>query len=107
MMIQKSKLYKGISIKIIDNLNKGELDDIESLLDERQALLEEENSLLELKKILINDGILDIDKNIHKLLSENIDKVKCEIREHKRSERANNSYINFNKEKLNIFNQKV
>ena len=106
MMIQKSKLYKDISIKIIDNLNKGELDNIEGLLDERQVLLEED-SLLELKKILINDGILDIDKNIHKLLSENIDKVKCEIREHKRSERANNSYINFNKEKLNIFNQKV
>lgn len=106
MMIQKSKLYKDISIKIIDNLNKGELDNIEALLDERQVLLEED-SLLELKKILINDGILDIDKNIHKLLSENIDKVKCEIREHKRSERANNSYINFNKEKLNIFNQKV
>lgn len=106
-MIQISKLYKDISIKIIDNLNKGELDNIEYLLDERQALLEEENSPSELKKILINDGILDIDRSIHKLLSENIDRVKCEIREHKRSERANNSYVNFNKEKLNIFNEKV
>ncbi len=106
-MIQKSKLYKDISIKIIDNLNKGELDNIDRLLYERQVLLEEENSISELKKILINDGILDIDKNIHKLLSENIDRVKCEIREHKKSERVNSSYINFNKEKLNIFNQKV
>ncbi|MDK2562699.1 flagellar protein FliT [Romboutsia sedimentorum] len=106
-MIQKCKLYKDISIKIIDDLNKGKLDNIERLLDERQILLEKEDNSSEFKKILMNDGILDIDKNIHKLLSENIDRVKCEIREHKRSERANNSYINFNKEKLNIFNEKV
>lgn len=106
-MTKTAKLYKEISLEIIESINKSELYKIDELLNKRQEILENETSPQELKKLLIDDNILDIDKNIHKLLSENIDKVKEEIREHKVSQQVNSHYSYFNKEKLNIFNKKV
>ncbi|MGX4600755.1 flagellar protein FliT [Faecalimicrobium sp. JNUCC 81] len=101
------KLYKDISLEIIECINKSELDKVDSLLNKRQEILESEINKSELKKLLIDNKILDIDKKIHNLLNENIDKVKDEIKEHKVSKQANNNYSYFNKEKLNIFNKKV
>ncbi|MBO3446333.1 flagellar protein FliT [Clostridium sp. CCUG 7971] len=106
-MIEIVKLYEKISLEIIECINKSELDKVDSLLNKRQEILESEINKSELKKILIDKKILDIDKKIYNLLSENIDKVKEEIKEHKVSKQANNNYSYFNKEKLNIFNKKV
>lgn len=106
-MIKIAKLYKEISLQIIDMLNKDETEKIEELLNKRQEILEIGENPKELKKLLINDGILDIDKDIHKLLSDNISKIKNEIKEYKVTQRANNYYSHFSKEKLNIFNKKV
>lgn len=111
-MEELTKAYKEISLELITRLENGELDIIEKLLDNRQEILNqeilnEESNKKRFKDILVKQGILEIDNNISNLLNENIIKVKNEIREHKMSKQANNSYINFNKNKLNIFNEKV
>lgn len=111
-MEELARLYKEISLQLIIRLENGELDTIEKLLDNRQEILNqeilnEESNKKKFKDILVKQGILEIDNNISNLLNENIIKVKNEIREHKMSKQANNSYINFNKNKLNIFNEKV
>jgi hypothetical protein len=106
-MTNNAKMYREISLKIVEAINKEKLDVLDELFDKRQVILDKESDIEQFKKKLIEGGILEIDKNIHHLLSLNIDKVKCEIREHRVSKQANNSYISFNKEKINIFNEKV
>ncbi|MCR8746694.1 flagellar protein FliT [Romboutsia lituseburensis] len=105
--MENTKLYKEISLKIIKLFENDELDKIENLLDERQRILNLEFKNEKFKKILVNEGIIEIDKTIHNLLNESIDEVKREIQEYNVSKQANNSYMNFNKEKINIFNKKV
>lgn len=105
--MENIKLYKEISFEIIKLFENNELDKLENLLNKRQQILNEEIKNEKFKKILINEGIVEIDKTIHKLLNKSIDEVKQEIKEYKVSKKANNSYMNFNKEKLNIFNKKV
>lgn len=105
--MKNTKLYKEISLEIIKLFENDGLDKIEELLDERQQILNSEIKNEKFKKILVDEGIVEIDKTIHNLLNKSIDEVKREIQEYKVSKQANNSYINFNKEKLNIFNKKV
>ncbi|MGL5755008.1 MAG: hypothetical protein ACRCYC_06745 [Paraclostridium sp.] len=106
-MIEVTNTYKEISIDIIDRLEKQDFDNISELLDQRQKILESINDTKLFKSMLIEAGIKEIDEKIYNLLKENIFKIKFEIKEHKKSKKANNSYINFTKEKLNIFNKKV
>lgn len=105
--MENTKLYKEISLEIIKLFENDGLDKLESLLNKRQQILNVEVKNEKFKKILVNEGIVEIDKTIHNLLNESIDAVKREIQEYKVSKHANNSYMNFNKEKLNIFNKKV
>ncbi|SCI97523.1 Uncharacterised protein [uncultured Clostridium sp.] len=102
-----TKKYKQISLDIIDKLENNNTYDIDELLNERQKILDNVSDRKLFKQMLVEDGILEIDEKIHSLIKENIIKVKMEIMEHKKSKQANNSYINYNKENLNIFNKKV
>ncbi|MDU1539545.1 MAG: flagellar protein FliT [Paeniclostridium sordellii] len=102
-----TKKYKQISLDIIDKLENNNTYDIDELLNERQKILDNVSDRKLFKQMLVKDGILEIDGKIHSLIKENIIKVKMEIVEHKKSKQANNSYINYNKENLNIFNKKV
>ena len=106
-MEEATKKYKQISLDIIDKLEKNNTYNIDELLDERQKILDNVSDKKIFKQMLVEDGILEIDEKIHSLIKENIIKVKMKIMEHKKSKQANNSYINYNKEKLNIFNKKV
>lgn len=99
--------YKQISLDIIDKLENNNTYYIDELLNERQKILDNVSDRKLFKQILVEDGIFEIDEKIHSLIKENIIKVKMEIVEHKKSKQANNSYINYNKENLNIFNKKV
>lgn len=105
--MENANLYKKISLEIIEAINNENIDVLNELFDKRQYILEQEKDKEKLKEELIKCGILDIDNNIKILLSNNIDKVKTEIKEHKRSIQVNNHYIKNNKENLNIFNKKV
>lgn len=101
------KLYKSISLDIIKLFENNKLEELENLINKREKILKEETNNKVFKKTLIDDGIVDIDLTIKKLLSENVTKVKEEIREHRLSKKASNSYTYMNKEKINIFNEKV
>ncbi|CEP97139.1 flagellar protein FliT [Paraclostridium sordellii] len=106
-MKEFAKKYKEISLDIINKLETDDTYDIDGLLDKRQEILDNISDEKLFKQMLVEDGILDIDEKIHSLLKEKIIKVKMEIKEHKKSIQANNSYVNFSKKKLNIFNKKV
>lgn len=101
------ELYKTISLEIIKLLESEKVERLEELMNRREDILQEEENNKRFKDILINEGVLDIDLKIKELLSMNIDKVKQEIREHKLSKQANNSYVYTSKQKINIFNEKV
>lgn len=106
-MIELANKYKSISLDIINKLENNEIDQISDLLDKRQCILENVSDSKEFKTILLNENIIDIDKNIKSLLNKNMKHIKEEIKEHNKSKKASMSYINFSKEKLNIFNKKV
>lgn len=106
-MKEFAKKYKEISLDIINELEADDNYDIDELLDKRQEILDNINDKNLFKQMLVEDGILEIDGKIQSLLKEKIIKVKIEIKEHKKSIQANNSYVNFSKKKLNIFNKKV
>lgn len=101
------ELYKTISLEILKILESKNVEQLEELMQKRENILQQEEKNKKFKDILVNEGILDIDLKIKELLSENIDKVKQEIREHKLSKQANNSYIYISNHKINIFNEKV
>nr|WP_317331012.1 flagellar protein FliT [uncultured Romboutsia sp.] len=105
--MENVNLYKKISLEIIEAINNDNVDILNELFDKRQTILNQEKDKEKLKEELIKYGILDIDNNIKVLLSNSIDKIKDEIKEHRRSIHVNNSYIKNNKENLNIFNKKV
>ena len=56
---------------------------------------------------MIDIGIIDLDNTIKKLLHQNMIKTKLEIQKHRLSTITNNSYMNTNQQKINIFNAKV
>lgn len=101
------QLYKNISLEIVEAIKKDNIELLNTLLDKRQEILDNEYTNKQLIEKLIEEGIVDIDKEIQNLLYERIDKVKNEIKLHKKSMQVNNSYMNINKEKINIFYKKV
>lgn len=101
------ELYKKISLEIISAISNDEVDLIGELLDKRQSILDNEINKESLIESLKDNGIIEIDKNIQKLLEESISNIKSEIKNHKQSVRVNNSYTNNFKENLNIFYKKV
>ena len=100
-------LYKKITLEIIQCLKDENLDDLDTLFDKRQSILTEEEDNKNFKASMIALGIVDLDKNIKDLLHQNIINTKIEIQKHKLSTITNNSYINSNQQKINIFNAKV
>ena len=100
-------LYKEITLEIIQCLKDENLDDLDTLFDKRQSILTEEEDNKNFKASMIALGIVDLDKNIKDLLHQNIINTKIEIQKHKLSTITNNSYINSNQQKINIFNTKV
>ena len=100
-------LYKQISLEIIEAIKNDNIDILNELFDKRQSILNESNDKNSLKESFIKSDIVEIDNEIKNLLSKEIEKTKNEIKEHRRSIQVNNSYIQNNKENLNIFNKKV
>ncbi|WP_373600014.1 hypothetical protein [Paraclostridium bifermentans] len=99
--------YKEISLELIEKLKSNDVDNINEILDKRQEIIENVSDEKIFKDILIKDGIKDIDNQIHLLLEEKITEIKHRIKDHNKSKQANDFYMNFNKDKLNIFNKKV
>lgn len=100
-------LYKNITLEIIQCLKDDNIEVLEALFKKRQSILDEEKDNKQFKKSMINIGIIDLDKTIKDLLHQNMIKTKIEIQKHKLSTVTNNTYINNNQQKINIFNAKV
>ena len=105
--MDNASLYKQISLEIIDALENNNIDILNELFEKRQNILDKSEDINKLKDNLIKYEILEIDNKIKILLSKEIEETKNEIKEHRRSIMVNNSYIQNNKEILNLFNKKV
>lgn len=106
-MIELANKYKEISLDIVKKLKNKDGEDINGLLDIRQNILDYVTDSKKFKDILLKENIIDIDENIKCLLKEHMEDTKKEIKEYNKTKKANMSYINIGKEKLNIFNKKV
>ncbi|MCH1959569.1 MULTISPECIES: hypothetical protein [Romboutsia] len=106
-MKESIKLYKSVSLDILNKLKSSSLINIGDLFDKRQEILSNVLDFEAFKIQMIDEGILEIDREIHILLSDSIEKTKDEIKNHKLSNRVNTSYLSTKKENLNIFNKKV
>ena len=83
------------------------IEELEILFEKREKILQEEKNNKNFKDLMINIGIIDLDKTIKNLLNQNMIKIKLEIQKQKLSTITNNTYINNNQQKINIFNAKV
>lgn len=101
------KLYKKITLEIIQCLKDDKIEELEILFEKREKILQEEKNNKNFKNLMINIGIIDLDKTIKNLLNQNMIKIKLEIQKQKLSTITNNTYINNNQQKINIFNAKV
>ena len=101
------KLYKKITLEIIQCLKDDKIEELEILFEKREKILQEEKNNKNIKDLMINIGIIDLDKTIKNLLNQNMIKIKLEIQKQKLSTITNNTYINNNQQKINIFNAKV
>ena len=101
------KLYKKITLEIIQCLKDDKIEELEILFEKREKILQEEKNNKNFKDLMINIGIIDLDRTIKNLLNQNMIKIKLEIQKQKLSTITNNTYINNNQQKINIFNAKV
>ena len=101
------KLYKKITLEIIQCLKDDKIEELEILFEKREKILQEEKNNKNFKDLMINIGIIDLDKTIKNLLNRNMIKIKLEIQKQKLSTITNNTYINNDQKKINIFNAKV
>ena len=101
------KLYKKITLEIIQCLKDDKIEELDILFEKREKILQEEKNNKNFKDLMINIGIIDLDKTIKNLLNQNMIKIKLEIHKQKLSTITNNTYINNNQQKINIFNAKV
>ena len=103
--MDNARLYKQISLEIINAIENNNIDILNELFEKRQNILNNSEKINKLKDDLIKSEILEIDNKIKTLLSKEIEKTKIEIKEHIRSIMVKNSYIQNNKEILNLFNK--
>ena len=101
------KLYKKITLEIIQCLKDDKIEELEILFEKREKILLEEKNNKNFKDLMINIGIIDLDKTIKNLLNQNMIKIKLEIQKQKLSTITNNTYINNNQQKIKILNAKV
>ena len=101
------KLYKKITLEIIQCLKDDKIEELEILFEKREKILQEEKNNKNFKDLMINIGIIDLDRTIKNLLNQNMIKIKLEIQKQNLSTITNNTYINNNQQKINIFNAKV
>lgn len=104
------KLYKGLSLAMMEALKDEAYDDFDLLLEERQSIIEkfaEKNEDHYFENLYKELEVDKIDLSMRVLLATQIQKTKLEIRDYKVKIQGNNSYNNIKKENINIFSKKV
>lgn len=100
-------LWLELTEKIMDSLSKECYDEVFKLLDKRQEIIDKQTNLSEFKKALEEHNILDMDKDIYKFLSKEMDEVKKEIEKHKKAKNVNIGYKKSAFENSNLFSSRI
>ncbi|MCC0627626.1 MULTISPECIES: flagellar protein FliT [unclassified Clostridioides] len=106
---EKINLYKDISLKIINLIEKEEYKNISNRLNERQNII---NSISEFDRnefihLYNSMELIEIDDKIKDALQEQLSEVKKELHEYKLTKQVNTMYYSLNREKVNLFSKKV
>jgi hypothetical protein len=96
-------------MQLLKILKEDKFDEIDEILDKRSLIIEvlnkKQNS--EFKELYIESDVFEIDKELKNIFEKKVSDIKDEIKNQKKIKQANYSYINTNKENINIFNKKV
>lgn len=105
------KLYKEISKEILRILDKDDIDDVKLIekFKKRQELMDCLNGkeLDEFRRTYNEEEIYKLDKEIKTKIAQQMMEIRKEISEFKVNKTANSTYVNMNKNNLNIFYKKV
>ncbi|MFR1379731.1 MAG: DNA repair protein Rad50 [Clostridium neonatale] len=101
------KDYKDVSLIVAEKIKKEE--DISSFLKKREFIIDEINNLNVDKKLICNEienlNIMEIEKELDRLIKNSMTNVKKEIKKVKQSREAYKKYADFNGNAL-IFSTK-
>ena len=109
-MENKIKLYKELTIAMLESLQDEDYEGFDLLVEEREEFIkvlignDEMNSF---KLVYDREKLRDLELEIKSLLDRKIQDTKKEIKEYKVSIQGNKLYNNIKKENLNIFSKKV
>ena len=109
-MESKIKLYKELTIAMLESLQDEDYDGFDLLVDEREEFIKVliGNDEIDSFKLLYNrERLRGLELEIKSLLDRKIQDTKKEIKEYKISIQGNKLYNNIKKENLNIFSKKV
>lgn len=106
----KIKLYKELTIAMLESLQDEDYEGFDLLVEEREEFIkvlignDEMNSF---KLVYDREKLRGLELEIKSLLDRKIQDTKKEIKEYKVSIQGNKLYNNIKKENLNIFSKKV
>ena len=109
-MESKIKLYKELTIAMLESLQDEDYEGFDLLIEEREGFIKVliANDEIESFKLLYDrEKLRGLELEIKSLLDRKIQDTKKEIKEYKISIQGNKLYNNIKKENLNIFSKKV
>lgn len=109
-MESKIKLYKELTIAMLESLQDEDYEGFDLLVEEREEFIKVliGNDEIDSFKLLYDrEKLRGLELEIKSLLDRKIQDTKKEIKEYKISIQGNKLYNNIKKENLNIFSKKV
>lgn len=109
-MESKIKLYKELTIAMLESLQDEDYEGFDLLVDEREEFIKiliGNNEMDSFKLLYDRERLRGLELEIKSLLDRKIKDTKKEIKEYKISIQGNKLYNNIKKENLNIFSKKV
>ena len=109
-MESKIKLYKELTIAMLESLQDDDYEGFDLLIEEREEFIKVliSNDEMDSFKLLYDiENLRGLELEIKALLDRKIQDTKKEIKEYKISIQGNKLYNNIKKENLNIFSKKV
>ena len=109
-MESKIKLYKELTIAMLESLQDDDYEGFDLLIEEREEFIKVliSNDEMDSFKLLYDiENLRGLEIEIKSLLDRKIQDTKKEIKEYKISIQGNKLYNNIKKENLNIFSKKV
>lgn len=109
-MESKIKLYKELTIAMLESLQDDDYEGFDLLIEEREEFIKVliSNDEMDSFKLLYDiENLRGLEIEIKSLLDRKIQDAKKEIKEYKISIQGNKLYNNIKKENLNIFSKKV